>query len=176
MPEGESLCKLAAQFQKEGRRGQIIGPHGTGKTTLLESLIPQLEALGEKIVLVTLGERRRRWLSLSSICDASTTLLVLDGGEQLSFLFRRWLAACCRRRGIGLLMTGHADLGLPTLWKTAMGASLACQVVEKLAAKSPFFVTKAEVAQALSATNGNLREALFRLYDVYEFRRRQATG
>jgi hypothetical protein len=81
------------------------------------------------------------------------------------------LRRSCRRRGLGLLVTSHRGVGLPDLHATAVDAELAWRVVEQLQNGYSSPVAPADVAQRLSQHGGNLREALFDLYDLYARRR-----
>lgn len=171
-PPGESAEQLAAKLSAQGWRGQIVGPHGSGKSTLLAALAPWIERAGRKTLSFALhdGERRlpisneqRRQLSTASV-------LAIDGFEQLG-AFSRWrIARLCRRRGCGLLVTAHADVGLPELYRTETNVELARRVVDAL---GPFdrAISADDVERAFSAHRGDLREILFGLYDLYEQRR-----
>ena len=80
-----------------------------------------------------------------------------------------------RRRGYGLLVTSHTPAGFPTLYRFQSDRAAAHTVVEWLLRDRPptaKSVTWADVDQAFDAAGGNIRETLFRLYDVYEERRR----
>ena len=66
------------------------------------------------------------------LADDGTTLIVVDGYEQLS-RWNRWrLRRYCRRKGLGLLITAHADMGLPWLYRTQCDQAIALAVVERL--------------------------------------------
>lgn len=171
---GESVERLAAALATQGWRGQIVGTHGTGKSTLLATLLPCLEQGGRSIVKVSLhdGERRlpidrdqRRALSPSSV-------LVIDGYEQLSRWSRYKTRLLCRRRRCGLLVTAHCDVGLPLLYRTVGTFEIARRVVGRLATAGDR-IADSDVRRACQAHQGDLREALFCLYDLYEQRRSQ---
>ena len=76
-------------------RVAIVGPHGRGKTTLLEDLAPRLEARGFRIrsVMLHTGDRRlsreQREILFRGLTPAD--LLFVDGAEQLGRI--SWLAA-----------------------------------------------------------------------------------
>ncbi|HEY4310406.1 MAG TPA: hypothetical protein VGN12_13220 [Pirellulales bacterium] len=172
--QGEDAATLIARLQALGWWGQITGPHGTGKSTLVAALLPKIERACRRPLLITLhdGERslvaHRRRLAR---CDA-VTLLVIDGYEQLSPWNRFWLRRACRQRKCGLLVTAHKPVGLPTLTKTAVDAALARNVLYELhpAATAEH---EAVLSRSLLAHSSNLREALFDLYDLEELRRRR---
>jgi hypothetical protein len=106
---------------------------------------------------------------------------VIDGYEQLAWMWRWRVKAWCRRHASGLVVTAHRDVGLPTLWTTTSDLDTLRRIVDHLLAAArttpqdaperpiPWF-SKDDLASALAAAQGNLREALFRLYDVYQQR------
>ncbi len=105
----------------------------------------------------------------------ASTQLVVDGYEQLGWLSRWRLKRHCRRHACGLLATTHVDVGLPTIFVTEPTPELAQQLVVQLlelhgnadlCRNEPY--TAAHIAGLLSKHNGNLREVLFELYDLYE--------
>jgi hypothetical protein len=69
-----------------------------------------------------------------------------------------------------LLVTTHQDAGLPTLFATSVTVETACNIVAQLLGDSKVTFTETEVEAALRSREGNLREALFELYDLYERR------
>jgi hypothetical protein len=173
-----SVATLLEAWAAAGGEGEILGPHGTGKSTLLHWLGAEAEARGRTIVRVELHDGARR---LPRGWDAGGpgrgALVLVDGAEQLSRWRFRLLRMACARRGWGLLVTAHRPLGLPTLYRTHVDGVLARRVVGAVLARSPrlpALVAEHEVEVALQECGGNLREALFRLYDLYELRWREA--
>lgn len=165
------LDALVAQFQRQRRRGQIIGPHGSGKSTLLAALLPRLALGGTQVVHLELHDGQR-WLppgALSRI-GASPAVIVVDGYEQLAWWSRILLRATCHRHRWGLLVTAHADVGLPTLFRTATSERLASQIVSKLLQADTSRIHPQDVQTTFTAAAGDLREMLFALYDLYEER------
>lgn len=153
-------------------RGEIVGPHGSGKSTLLAALVPVLEAAGRHVLLFTLGEGARRLPHGNEQLAAAGpgTLVIVDGYEQLSGWARWMLRTACRRRRSGLLVTTHRSSGLPRVTETRVDPAVAVEIVRELIGGSGS-VEPGEVLPALEASHGNLREALFQLYDLYEARR-----
>jgi ABC-type cobalamin/Fe3+-siderophores transport system ATPase subunit len=178
-PEGRSLEQLLADLAAQGYWGQIVGPHGSGKSTLLAQLVRALRQSGRSVALeaLRLGQRRPpAWPPPSG-----TNIVAIDGYEQLAWLWRWRVKAWCRRHACGLLVTAHLDVGLPSLWTTSPDLATLQRIVDHLrsttcptpadgsGAPGAWF-SREELAEALAAAQGNLREALFHLFDRYQQR------
>ena len=170
---GESAAELVDRLRDSGWWGQIVGPHGSGKSALLAALMPAIEAAGRRTVLIELHDGQRQMppdfrRRLDAGCP---TVLIVDGYEQLSLWQRLRLRRFCRRGGMGLLLTAHAPVGLPDLCHTSVTPELAQQIVERLQRGHPPRIAAADVAERFACQSGDLRETLFDLYDLYEERR-----
>jgi hypothetical protein len=173
----ESAETLVRSLAERQWRGQIIGPHGSGKSTLLATLEGALTAGGVRWWSTSLhdGQRRmpRGWSQLGRARQAS--LVIVDGYEQLA-RWQRWLLlAACRRRGWGLLVTAHRDVGLPTLYRTVPSLEMAEQIVGELLAAEAARLPSGQVEALFHAAGGDVRETLFGLYDLWEAEHRRAT-
>jgi hypothetical protein len=150
--------------------GQIIGPHGSGKSTLIATLVEPLKRAGRQALRFALhdGQRSlpRDWLRQAR-ADAAR-LMIVDGYQQLSFWSRLRLKRVCRRHGWGLLVTAHRDVGFPTLFRTSPSLDVAQAVVAQLLPAGEITVSREQVAKSFAQCQGNLRETLFALYDRYE--------
>lgn len=170
-PPGESAEGLIDRFQAAGRRGQIVGPHGSGKSTLLSTLLPWMERRGMRPILFELHDGQRRLpVSLRRLVAAPGSILVVDGFEQLSFWNRFCLSAFCRWKGLGLLVTTHRPCRMPVLFRTETTPELAQQLAIELLADKPGAIAPEEVSRLFAQQEGNLREVLFALYDLYQQR------
>jgi hypothetical protein len=167
---GDDAESLVARLEQSGWLGEIVGPHGSGKSTLLASLLPAIDQMGLRPVLVELhdGQRRLPLDPRRDECLCPPAVLLIDGYEQLGRLRRFAIRRACRYRGIGLLVTAHAPMGLPSLCRTVVTPELAGQVIGRLLEGCPALLTPPELADSLARHNGNLRETLFDLYDLYE--------
>ncbi len=125
-PPGDSAEHLVERLAAAGWRGQIIGPHGSGKSALVASLHEALARAGRPAWTIALRDRQRRLPRDWEIQAAQATagLIVVDGYEQLGRWARAMLKRRCRKRGWGLLVTAHSDVGLPTLLLTAPSVEL----------------------------------------------------
>ena len=170
--DGRTAAELAERLRVSGWRGQIIGPHGSGKSTLLVALRPLLESAGRKVIEVSLHDGQRNLpAAFWRHCVSADTLFVIDGYEQLGLLARLRLKLRRRRHGCGLLVTTHASVGLPELYRTPATPELARRVVEQLTTLQGGRIAEQDVASRFAAQQGNVREMLFDLYDLYEQRR-----
>jgi hypothetical protein len=178
-PPGVTAAVLAARLDTQGGWGEITGPRGSGKSTLLTALIPVLVHSGWQPFLVTLHDGQRRLppeavQQVRASARSDRPLLVIDGYEQLSAWSRCCVKRGCRKRGSGLLVTAHRRAGFPSLYRTSVAPATAEQVVHWLTDGPERLVAPGEVRGPLATHHGNLREALFALYDLHEQRRRGA--
>lgn len=176
LPPSIEVATLGDLWVKAGRRGQIVGQHGTGKSTLLASLLAVLQDRGEQVIAVALHDGQRTlpvavWRTLR-YRTGQPLLLAIDGMEQLTRWERFRIRRCCRRLRIGLLVTAHSSVRLPTIWTTKVDARLAKQVVARLDPAS--LIDTSDFDQLLFRHQGNLRDLLFDLYDRFEAARRTA--
>lgn len=175
--ENESPAKLFDRFLEAGRKGQLVGKEGTGKSTLLRELESVARRLDYEVIHVQLREDSRRmppgWWRTTGPCPAEERILFLDGAEQLGRLAFLLLRLRCRALGIGLLITTHHPLGLPALRQHAVDEEQAREITRRVLAacpSAPPLVAPEEITVALKRSAGNMREALFVLYDLYEER------
>jgi len=162
---GETWEGLLERLAMLRYRAAIVGPHGRGKTTLLEDLAPRLEALGFRVrsVMLHTGDRRldreQREILLRHLSPRD--LLCVDGAEQLGRI--SWLALLARSQAAGgLLITSHRPGLLPTLLDCETTPELLADIVSDLLGR------EAEGTEELFVRHeGNLREALRAMYDVW---------
>jgi energy-coupling factor transporter ATP-binding protein EcfA2 len=169
-PEGVSTQSLVQQLGDQGWWGQIVGPHGSGKSTLLATLAPALEAAERRVIAITMHQGEHRLPPIDQSAFAANTQLIIDGYEQLSWWPKRRVKSLCHRHRCGLLVTAHTDVGLPTLYLTQPSLQLAEAVVARLVSHSDAKISAEDISTAFAASDGNLRETLFRLFDVCQHR------
>jgi hypothetical protein len=173
-PEGVDLRTLIQRLRGNDWRGEIVGPHGSGKSALLATLIPAIEQAGKRVVLIELRDGQRRLpspLGRMSGMDGAA-VLVIDGYEQLSALSRFGAKRFCAARGVGLLATTHSPTGLPELHVMATDRDTAQRIVDHLLGGDWSQIGRQDVDATFIRHEGNLRETLFALYDLYESRRK----
>jgi energy-coupling factor transporter ATP-binding protein EcfA2 len=170
---GQSAEWLVENLRASGWQGQIVGPHGSGKSTLVAALVPALEGAGRTIERYAVRSGQALVIAPESIARWTTgTQVIVDGYEQLSWLARRKLQSQVRAHQAGLLVTTHADMGLPTLYQTQPTEELARSIVAALLKDESAAITADDIRAAYAAHHPNLREMLFALYDIYQARRK----
>jgi energy-coupling factor transporter ATP-binding protein EcfA2 len=167
-PAGASANQLVERLRMTAGWGQIIGPYGTGKSTLLATLVAALKEAQTSTVLVTLHDDQSALPETIHAASVAGGILAVDGFEKLSGWRRFWLRRVCRRVGAGLLVTAQADVGLPTLWETEINEPIAWRIIARLTEGQDITMSTNEIKSLLDRHHGNLREVLFELYDHYE--------
>lgn len=183
--------QLVRRLEELNWRAQIVGAHGTGKSTLLAALLPVFEIFGVTVKSIALHDRQRTLpaeflADMPAAARTETTavsagdrdsrpkiVLVVDGYEQLSRWSRSKLRRFCQRHGLGLLVTSHQSVGLPMLFETQVNAQLAAQLATELQqtlTPDRALIGPDDAAAAFVASGGNLRESFFVLYDLYQQR------
>ena len=173
-PSAMDVADLADQFCAAGCRGAIVGPHGSGKSTLLAALVVELQRRGHAVCSLALHDGQH-WLP-QQCCGEQLVpgaILVVDGYEQLGLLGRWRLRWLCHRRRLGLLVTSHRSTGFPLLFRTEGTLPLAQAIVARLQEGYEPRVLPDDVAREFPRCRGDLRELLFRLFDLYEARSRK---
>lgn len=151
-------------------RAAIVGPHGRGKTTLLEDLAPRLEAQGFRVrsVMLHTGDRRLAREQRETLVRhlSPRDLLCVDGAEQLGRI--SWLALLARSQSAGgLLITSHRPGLLPTLLDCETSLELLEGIVRELIGAE---VDRLQMEELFARHDGNLREALRAMYDMWAAR------
>ena len=171
--------------------GQIVGPHGSGKSTLIESLVVPLRRGGRKVVrygYTNMSCNKQGVGTLAMFARDGTdstffsrgdgvvwdrdTQVIVDGFERLSLYQRLEVYVHCLYQGAGLLVTSHRrTFALPVLYRTQGDLAIAWKIVEYLAADYAMNpISYQDVSQSFQDHRGNMRELFFSLYDLYETR------
>ena len=178
---------LADRFERAGVRAQIIGPHGSGKSTLMDALRQAFEERDYSIFSWSLHDRQRflpadfyaeleKFLASLPVKSESgeqkkrrNRVIFLDGFEQLSPWSRFFFRSFCRSRNLGFLLSSHSLVfGLPVLLRAAPSFETLLRVIEYLLDDSPFSPTRSEIKDLFLHNRGNFRSILFDLYDRFE--------
>ncbi|MDA7979003.1 MAG: ATP/GTP-binding protein [Pirellulales bacterium] len=174
-----ALPELMAKLSKNKWLGAIVGPHGSGKSTLVAAFRNHLEAAGKQICVIELhnGQRKLPWSDLRTFVKASDIeecdgrVLFIDGYEQLSVWQQARLRRYSKRTDLGFVVTAHTPPAkIPTLIYTETPSDVVKAVLRQLLTNEPELLTRcvALSAELIKRYSGNLREVLFALYDAYE--------
>ncbi|MBD3241391.1 MAG: hypothetical protein GF331_12450 [Chitinivibrionales bacterium] len=176
--ESRELASLLDRFAALHYRASLVGPQGTGKTTLREDIEARMREQGWRICGVRLcredprltAEQRRRIRE----ADAAT-LVTVDGAEQLGWCAWRWLRRVSRRAG-GLLVTLHRERGLPVLHSHRCDFEVVRTMVSALAGHDTAVSLDKDLREMYAVYGGNTRDVLRELYDWWAEGRRGVRG
>ncbi|HEY5893882.1 MAG TPA: hypothetical protein VIT91_11680 [Chthoniobacterales bacterium] len=164
-PENDGWNVLIARLFHHGWRASIIGPHGTGKTTLLEQLVPHLAGLGFKPRLVTLNTTSslgEKFCLIKAVRGlGSRDFLLLDGAEQL-LPGQFFLLEVIGRKCGGLLITRHRRGPLPVVFETNPTPALLRGLIARLTGRIP---SEKESSALLTRHRLSIRDCFRELYD-----------
>lgn len=151
----------------------IVGPHGAGKTNLLSALARHLAAAGRVVETKRVRAARDGFHVLDGVRRARPgAILCVDGWEALGPAWAALLRWAATRRRVGLIVTSHRSAGLPTLARCTTSPILLARLVADLPDHGGL-IDAADIAEAFAARRGDVREALFDLYDRFERRMRR---
>jgi len=169
--EGRPLAveEIAGLIEVAGG-GALVGPHGSGKSTRLAALAAVFAAAGREVRSVRLDAGDRPAAAVLACLRATAGAVVcIDGFDRLGPLLGeivRWLTV---RRRLLLVVTAH--YGRPLLLRIECRTSRRqlAEIVRRLpGAGGPLGAL--DIHEAYDSAAGDLREALFDLYDRFEAR------
>lgn len=146
----------------------LLGPKGTGKTTLLEDLDPHLQQRGRETHWIRLTLESTQADRAAAIAEIHSLgpqhACLFDGAEVLSFW--QWRRACrtARSNGFTLIATLHRKRSVPILRHTQADWPLMEQFVRQLAGKHYSDQLLEHAQQAFQANHGNMREVFRACY------------
>lgn len=162
-------CTLLARFDAQNRRGVLVGPHGSGKTTLREELERRLRAEGFVMRSLVLGDDRRvTWAEFRDmIADADArTIISLDGIDRIGAIW--WWRLRQATRGIGgIIATSHVSGRLPILHRHETSVALLRDLVEELTDAVTATMLHDRCAALFEFHRGDVRACLRSLYDEF---------
>lgn len=164
-PEGENAASVADDLSAHGWRGELVGPHGVGKSTLLLTLCQEARRRGVETQVWRLSREHRFPPLAAVIWSLRAGMIAVDGAEVLPRPLLTVLRAFTRLKGQGLLVTTHAPLGLGWSRPVRTLPVVFARFAADTAGDRKWLVP---AGQALESHDGNAREALFTLYMEYE--------
>lgn len=159
------LDDVMDRLEANGYRGALCGPHGCGKSAMLEALGPRLQAKGLTPVPLFINSDERgplpkRWLHAMREARADDALL-LDGYDLLRPSARLRAQVLSRSAG-AVIVTTHRDVAYKTIARPTPSATLLATLIERLSAEH---AKQIDAAALLKSCKGNLRDALRLAYD-----------
>ena len=171
--QGEPL-DLAALLARAPFAAALEGPHGAGKTNLLTALAARLDAEGRLAAVLRPRSPGDGAAVLRAVMRARPgTMLCIDSWECLGAPLAALIRWSARLRHVGLIVTSHRATGLPVVVRCVTTPALLARIVAELPGHGGL-VDAADVADAFRAHGGDIREALYDLYDRFERRVRKA--
>lgn len=176
----ESLDTLGQRLLSQPRC-QLTGPHGSGKSTLMHSLARWWTQRAGPVTLLRISAhrrvgQRRQWPAQDD--SLLRPLWCIDGWDGCSMLQRWRLAWSWQWRRPHLLLTNHQRrFGWHPLADCQPHLETVLAVVQQLQQHLPpaHRIGSERAAAAFQRQDGNIRETLFELYDVFEDQRVKTT-
>ena len=164
-PQSITWPALLDRLDALAYRAAIVGPHGSGKTTLMEALDRHLSAQGFRIRRLFMNEEEGprlpdRWRA--SLRQADRRDIILADGYNLLGLLQRWYLRRITRHALGLIVTAHQPVRLPTLIHCQTSPALLDQLTRDLLGDT---LPAATIDALHQQHRGNLRAAFRTLYD-----------
>lgn len=171
----QSPAVLLDRLEQIGGRGIIFGPHGSGKTTLLYHLMVEASARGWPIRHLRLRSWSQWPLAVSMVLSPGTSdhFHFIDSWEALAWprdLLARIFAQQSRRIVVTTHQPRHCG-NWPVLWKACLEKHEFHGLVADLLRQSdgaPIKFESSLLDEIFIRHGGNIREAFFELYDLYE--------
>lgn len=168
-PQNFRWDEFLARLKSLDYRGAVTGPEGSGKTTLFDHLEPELSTLGFNIKRLRLSKEenslskrlQRKFFSNLTGKD----IIMLDGAESLGLVSWSLFKLRAIKAG-GLLITSHSKGMYPTVAELSTNENLLADIVKDLLGNS-FHSSPIATNWLFKKHEGNLRMALFELYDIY---------
>ncbi len=161
--------ELLARWERLGRQAAIVGPHGSGKTTLQRRFAQYFTEQSIPVAWLRLHRESRgdasRQIDLLCRNLRPESIVFVDGAEQLGpIAWRRFLHRI--RRAAGLLITVHRPGRLPTLVDRRPTPELLRELVIELLGDERR-ADACSLDRLFHAHGGNIRLCFRELYDRF---------
>lgn len=157
------------------RCSAIVGPHGSGKSSLLTALETPLRRQFSRVRRLRLQPTSSLWQAVATARAIGKSnageLWLVDGLERLGPVWLRFVCLAARARGVSLLVTVHRERGfLPVVWRTDLDESFAKRLTVDRLLDWPGYADSLldSWEDRWLRAAGNLRELWFQLFDEFE--------
>jgi hypothetical protein len=147
-------------------RGAIVGPCGSGKTTLCEDVQTRLHRMGlrTRALFISL-DISVPWRRMREVMAESFDILLVDGADHLSPWTWRRLKHRVFKMKRGLVVTTHRPGLLPT-WHVCRPSPELLEGITSRLHPSRSLLSRPQIEALFHSHRGNIREALRQLYDL----------
>lgn len=162
-----NLSDIADKLKQMNYRGAICGPHGCGKTAMLQALGDELMRHGLTPLPLFINSDHRGTLPKSwqvTIRKARPTdVLLLDGYDLLPWWARGWVLTRSSNAG-GVIVTAHKRVFFHTIAQPHSSLALLNHLIDQL---MPGDDVQINTERLFDRAQGNLRDAFRLAYDDY---------
>ncbi len=165
-PLGDDEDALLQRVMQHGGRGAIVGPHGSGKSTVMLELATRLRREGWHVreLRIAAGQRSLtvdEWRGLRDGVGARDAILFDGAGHLWPW---QWWRVRRTLSGAGCVIVAVHRVGrLPTVLRTSTSPALLRELLRDLGVEH----AEPELASLLRARRGDVRAALFELYAAH---------
>lgn len=164
-PPEESWKSLLERLAVMKYRGAIVGPCGSGKTTLCEDLQIRLrlEGMQTQQLFVSM-DIHMTWQDIQCVLALPFDVILVDGADHMSWLTWQRLKHYVLSKKRGLVVTTHRPGLLPTWYECLTSLALFERIVDHLNPDQS--IHPEHIRESYDRWQGNIRDALRELYDL----------
>ena len=145
-------------------RASIRGPHGTGKSTLLEDLATSYSREGKLVKLYRVNKQdsssKRKQIIATILSSHPSEMNFLDGGECFGYFAWNWFIARCIGKNLSCIATTHYPCVLAEVFVTHISLEQTLQMIQHLS-QSYWSCELNQVAlRSFNNSKGNCRDIL----------------
>ncbi len=164
-PPEESWQSLLDRLAAMHYRGAIVGPCGSGKTTLCEDLQTRLQQRGMQTQHLFFSmDIHMTWRDIQRMLALPFDVILVDGADHMSWLTWQHLKSRVFSEERGLIVTIHQPGLLPTWHTCQTSPGVLERIVTRLVPDQ--IIPYAHILESYDHCQGNIRESLREFYDL----------